>query len=241
MCDYKTISYCEFGCGENILLLHGWGANKFLWGNLTDLSVDYHIWCVDLWGFGDSKSPNRQVGSFEYATGIANFIQNVIKENVILIGHSFGGKIASIVASETNLVSKLILIDSAGLPARFNLRKFILKVRYAKAKKKVAAGKLNSSYLDRFGSVDYKHASKTMRAVLVKVVNENITKNLKRISIPTLIIWGRQDNDTPLYMAKTMRKVIKNSKLIVLDGGHFCFLDSNILPYIYKFLENDND
>ena len=241
MCDYKVLSYNEFGSGENILFLHGWGSGKSLWGNLLDLSADYHIWCVDLWGFGDTPTPQKVVNSLDYAQGIVDFIENVIKSKVILIGHSFGGKIASIIAAKTKLVSKLILIASAGAPRRFSLKRYVAKIKYKRAKKKVELGKVSKSYLNRFGSSDYKNSSGIMRAILVECVNENIVKLAFKIKVPTLLVWGRQDSTTPLYMAKTMRKAIKNSSLVVVRGGHFCFLDSNILPTIYKFLESGDD
>ena len=237
MCDYKKLSYMQIGAGENIVLLHGWGANKNCWGNINSLSEDFRLTLLDLWGFGSTPEPESKCGSIEYAEGIASFIKDKFDSKVIVIAHSFGGRIALHLAS-WGLVSKLILIDSAGIPPRFSLKKQFLIYKYKRLKRKVALGKMDANKLDKFGSNDYLSSSKVMRGVLVSVVNENLVSVAKKIDIPTLVLWGRRDKITPLYMARTLRKTIKNSLLQVVNGGHFCFLNTSVLSFIYNFLEN---
>ena len=120
MCDYQKLSFVHWGEGENVLLLHGWGSNKLAWGNLLDLRDDYHVWSLDLWGFGDSLPPSMGVGSADYAHGVADFIEYKIGSKVKLICHSFGGRVGLNLASSSDLVEKLVLIDSAGVPPRFS-------------------------------------------------------------------------------------------------------------------------
>ena len=241
MCDYGVLDYVDSGEGVNVLFLHGWGANKNSWGNLVSLQDDFHIWRIDLWGFGCTLAPTKVVGTHEYALGVTDFIKNVIKDRVVLIGHSFGGKVAIDVASQTNLVSGLVLIDSAGVKPRFSLRRAIALQKYKRLKRKVAKGKMPKYVLEKFGSRDYQQATGIMRSVLVRVVNEDILPLAKILRVPTLILWGRQDDTTPLYMAKTLHKTIANSRLCVVKGGHFSFLDSDVLSQIYKFLESRDD
>ncbi len=237
MCDYKKLSYIQIGAGENIILLHGWGADKHCWGNLNSLSEDYRLTLLDLWGFGSTPEPESKCGSLEYAEGVASFIKEKFDSKVIVIAHSFGGRVALHLAT-WGLVSKLILIDSAGIPPRFSLRRQINICKFKRMKRKVLLGKLETSVLDKFGSNDYKSASAVMRGVLVRVVNENLVDEAKKIDVPTLLLWGKYDRVTPLYMGRTLRKTIKNSLLQVVNGGHFCFLNTSVLSFIYNFLEN---
>ena len=83
-------------------------------------------------------------------------------------------------------------------------------------------------FYKRFGSADYKAADGIVRNILVKVVNEDLTHLFSNIGVPTLLVWGERDGDTPLYMGKIMNEKITNSKLVVLDGGHYSYLDDSI-------------
>ena len=91
------------------------------------------------------------------------------------------------------------------------------------------------------GSSDYNQLnSDTMRETFKRVINLDLTKNLKEISNPTLLIWGENDLDTPLYMAKIMEKNIPDSGLVVLENaGHFSYLDNSnkFLKVSQTFLE----
>ena len=62
--------------------------------------------------------------------------------------------------------------------------------------------------------------------IFSKVVSENLTRLLTRIKKPALIIWGKNDQITPLYYGQLMNKLIPKSKLVVFEkAGHFSFLD----------------
>ena len=69
--------------------------------------------------------------------------------------------------------------------------------------------------------------SKDKRGVFVRVVNTHLDKLMRYIKCPTLIIWGKDDKDTPPYMAKRLKRGIPNSELVFLDGGHYSYIDSD--------------
>ena len=145
-----------------------------------------------------------------------------------LIGHSFGGRISIIIAvlckQETN---KLVLVDSAGLKPRRSLKYYFKGVKY-KIKKRLGID------VSGYGSADYRKLSSNMKKVFVNVVNIYLDEFLPFIKQPTLILFGMNDKETPVYMAKKFKSKIKNSKLILFENaGHFCFLDKKI-----EFLTN---
>lgn len=138
----------------------------------------------------------------------------------IVIGHSFGGRVAIDLASRSDRVKKLVLADAAGLKPRRGVRRRLRAMRFRLAK---AAGRDTS----KFYSADWKALSPEMRGVFARVVAEDLSERLPRISCPTLIVWGKRDKDTPPYMARRLNKGIKNSKLIMLDGGHFAYAEKH--------------
>ena len=81
----------------------------------------------------------------------------------------------------------------------------------------------------RAGSSDYAGASRMMRAILSKVVNEDLTDRLALIKVPTLLVWGENDTATPLRDAKLMNRLIPDSGLVSFPGcGHYSFLDNPV-------------
>ena len=85
--------------------------------------------------------------------------------------------------------------------------------------------KSGKSFYSKFGSDDYQNSQGVMRKVFVKVVNEETTSRFSQITAPTLLIWGDKDDATPLYMAKVFEEKIPDAGLVVLDGGHYSYID----------------
>ena len=77
------------------------------------------------------------------------------------------------------------------------------------------------------GSSDYAQASPKMRAIMSKVVNEDLAPLLPSVKAPTLLIWGENDTATPLADAKKMNRLLPDSGLVSFPGcGHYSFLDN---------------
>ncbi len=156
-------------------------------------------------------------------------------ESPVLVGHSFGGRVAILYASR-NKADKVVLVDAAGIKPKRSL-KYYLKVYSFKAGKrfwelllgKEKAGARIDAMRARQGSSDYAGASPMMRSILSKVVNEDLTDRLPLISAPTLLIWGETDTATPLADAKKMAKLIPDAGLVSFPGcGHYSFLDNPV-------------
>ena len=234
------INYIVEGEGEPIMVLHGWGANINTVLSIVNILKDrFKVYALDLPGFGESEEPKEAMGSFEYAKIVKGFMEDEGIAKASFIGHSFGGKLSIIMGSKyPNMVNKIVLIDSAGLIPKRGLNYYIrvysfktLRFIYKNFLFWIKDEKRMERFYQKFGSVDYRDSSGVMRKVLVIVVNENLKDLLKTIKAPTLIIWGDQDMDTPLYMAHIMEKEIEDSGLVVLEGtGHYSYLDD-----FYKF------
>ncbi len=224
----NNIFYTKEGDGNDVLFLHGWGGNHDSFKILYPFLKEVCATCVDLQGFGNSQDPPPSGWNTEdYADNLAEFVRLQNFKNLTVVGHSFGGRIGVVFAAKyPHLLKKLVLIDAAGLK-RASLKRYIAQKRYKKLKKAVLAGKKDKSALDKYGSEDFKTCKAALRPTFVKVINQSLKSFASEIRCPTLLIWGKEDDATPMWIAKKYRKLIKNSGLVVFkDCGHFCYLDN---------------
>lgn len=231
------INYEQKGEGELIVLLHGWGSNIKLFANLIELlSKKYMVVAMDMPGFGESEEPPSAWCVDDYAKFVIDFLSGYDTKKVMLLGHSFGGRVIIKLNSRNDLpfeITKVILVDSAGiLPPKSNKKSF--RTYYYKAGKAILstgiAQKIAPDALENFrkkmGSADYAAASPLMRQVLVKTVNEDLEPLLPNIKCPTLLVWGVNDTATPLSDGEKMEKLIPDAGLVKLENaGHYSFLE----------------
>ena len=118
-----------------------------------------------------------------------------------------------------HIVRSMVLVDSAGLKPRRGL-KYYAKVGMHKLLRRLGLKGLK-------GSSDFRVLSPIMRATFKNVVNYDQTPLAKKISCPTAIFWGRDDRETPPYMARRLNKYISDSSLFWLNGGHFSYIEDS--------------
>ena len=208
------------GKGEPIVLLHGWGASSAAMdGVYRDLQCHGRpVYALDFPGFGESDAPPDSWGVHDYADCVRHLLKAWNLSRPVLVGHSFGGRIA-ILLGASGEAGKLVLADAAGCKPRFSLKKRLAVARYKRAVRR-------GENTDGYGSPDYRALSPAMRKVFVRVVNTHLDAYLPKIQVPTLLFWGKNDADTPLYMAKRLQRTIKGSGLVVMeDAGHFAYAE----------------
>ena len=228
---------------KTVLLLHGWGGNLNSFRFLEErLKTDgFSVITIDFPGFGGSDAPKKDFTLDDYVKIVKELLEQENVKDYSIVAHSFGGRVAIKLASINTLnqkhieqensgneivnfsLQKLVLVDSAGIKPRFDLKtKFkIWRYKFLKKLKKIG---LTKKDLSDFGSDDYKAMPEELKVVFNRIVNEDLTENLKLIDCPTLLVWGKDDKDTPYYMAKKMKKSIKDSAIITFEGGHFAYL-----------------
>lgn len=222
-----NLSYKEEGAGEDIILLHGWGANSNTFNRIiNELKDNYHVIAIDLPGFGDTVI-YKPLNVYEVANILYQFL--VIKgiTNPIIIGHSYGARIAIIYASKY-YVSKLVIVGGAGIKKRLPIRKRF-SIRVYKILKKL---KINLN----LGSEDYKKSNQILKKMLVNAVNTDLRCCMKKITTPTILIYGKNDEETDRYVSEEIHKNISSSSLIYLENcGHFLYLEQ---PNIFLLILN---
>lgn len=212
-----------------VLLLHGWGGSLNSFRGLENFLVqnNYSVINLDFPGFGNSDLPGADFTLDDYEKIIVEMLEYLHLEKVNVVAHSFGGRVALLLASSTNYVDKLVLVDSAGIKPKFSITKFFRQKRY-KFLKFLAKKGIIKRDLSNFGSEDYRALPDQLKPIFVRIVSRDLTECLGKIKCPTLIIWGEKDTSTPLYMARKMNKKIADSGLVVFkNAGHFSYLDNH--------------
>lgn len=232
--DGQKLAYEQSGAGRPLVLMHGWGCDHTTVRSIAATAALSHtVYNVDFPGFGASPEPAGVWGVYDYAGLIEKFIQRLGLDRPVLVGHSFGGRVAIILASRMP-VDKVILVDAAGIKPRrtftyyykvytFKAAKMAMKLIYGAD----GAQKRIDSMRAKRGSSDYASASPRMRAIMSRVVNEDLTRLLPSVTAPTLLVWGENDTATPLADAKKMNSLLPDSGLVSFPGcGHYSFLDN---------------
>ena len=193
----------------------------------------FRITILDFPGFGESEEPKEAWTIEDYELMLEEFLKKVNVKKPIVIGHSFGGRVA-IRYSARNPISKLVLFGSPCIRIQEELS---LGVKMLKKLKTLPGLNGLGEYMKKFiGSRDYKAASPIMRQTLVNVVNEDLSKFAREIEEPTLLIWGTNDTEAPLNEAKELEKIMLDAALITLPGTHYAYLEN--LPRVVTILDN---
>lgn len=234
--------------GQTILILPGWGETRKTFEYMTKyLEKEFIVYIVDYPGFGNSPFPNRDLTIYDYTNLILDFLTSENIVDPIIIGHSFGGRIAiTLDGYFHHKINKMILIGSAGIKPKKTLYQKIKQRLYKFLKKlqQFLPKKRRKKYLNylirKFGSTDFQQLNYNKRKTFIQIVNEDLTPYLSKIVSPTLLIWGELDDATPVEDGKKMEKEIADSALIVLKHcHHFCYLEEKELlnRIIDKFIK----
>ncbi len=231
------LSYIQYGKGRDVVLLHGWGQKIEMMKPLGDfLSQKYRVTILDLPGFGESSEPVSSWTLEEYVDFLHEFFKQLKIKKPILIGHSFGGRIIILYASMYS-VQKIVLFGSPCVRTKKGLtfKEKLLKT----AKNLPGMAQIAEKMKKYIGSEDYKNATPVMRNILVNTVNLDLSEAAKKIKVPTLLIWGDQDQEAPLEDAKLLEKLLEDGALIVLPGTHYAYLENlqRVLVILNEFLE----
>ena len=226
-----SLEYVCKGKGKPLLLLHGYLSNKESFVNQIQYFSKYFlVYAVDLSGFGKNMPLQKAYSLDDYILDLLEFIKEKKLKNFNIIAHSFGARLVLKSKELRLLADKIVFTGGAGLKPKRTL-KYYYKVYFYKLLKKI---KPNSKRLANFGSAEYKTLSPIYKDSYTKIVNEHLDYTLKEINNKVLIINGKLDTTTPKYMAKKMKRRIKNSELVFLQGaGHFAFIDK---PTIFNII-----
>ena len=242
--------YCELsGTGDPIIALHGLGASLYSWRELVGKIPNHQLILIDFRGAGKSPKPrDKHYSTPEQAELIYRYIRERNLRNLTLMGNSYGGAVALLVAlrlyettEDRKRLSRLILIGSGaykeGLPSHLKILRtpVIGRSALSLAPRKGIKKVLRDSYYDKCGITDKQIdayvepiRSSEGRHALVQMAKQAVPKHIKQITekypliqVPTLILWGDDDRIIRPKTACRLLKDITTSKLVVIKyAGH---------------------
>ncbi len=218
----------RFGDGPvQVLALHGWGRDR---RDFDEVLRGLDAVAVDLPGFGASPAPVEAIGTAGYAALIAPVL-DALDEPAILVGHSFGGRVAVHLAVLIPDKVRALVLVGVPLLRRADAGKGSPPLPYRAVRALRRLGWVGDGRMERarqrYGSADYRAATGVMRQVLVTVVNESYELQLDQIHQPVRLIWGSNDADVPVEIAERAMHHLTNAQLSVLEGvGHHVCLEA---------------
>ena len=214
-----------------VLALHGWGRTHRDFDAVLD---GVPAIALDLPGFGASPAPTEVWGADQYAQGTFGVFEAFV-EPAVVVGHSFGGRVALALASRhPESVKSLLLIGVPLLhpPDRQPSRPLpgYRLTRWAHRRGLLTDAKMEAAR-QKYGSADYRAAAGLMRDILVKAVNETSESALDAVRVPIHLLWGANDTAAPLSVAHEVeRRLTKRgaevSLEVVEDVGHHVMLEA---------------
>jgi len=240
--DCKLFYRCQSNENSDapvVLFLHGWGCDGSIFSVFEKECFKHAtVLTVDFPGHGQSGEPQEPWGVPEYAQQIYALLNELNIPQVYIVAHSFGGRVALWLAAHyPQLVQKMIITGGAGLRSQEAVKPSKRQRRYKQLKEivnhfgkipflRTLTDRLQEMLIQKYGSADYKKLNANMRKTFVKVINQDLSSLLSKITASTLLVWGSNDTETPLWMGQKMQKEIADAGLIVFDGRtHFAFLE----------------
>lgn len=234
--DSKEVYYRFIGDSKSlnkIMLLHGWNqVGSQSWEPLLSMFENKSVFLVapDMPAFGKTPDPNDVWGVDEYADFLEKFLNIVGTKNSAwsLIGHSFGGAVVSQIAADlgSQKISKLVLVAPAIVRESVKSKSLKTKERLSKIGKKwLQKLKLNFLYeVSRklwskiIGSADYYHTSGIKSQIMARVIRQDKQNILNKIHVPVKLIWGTDDELTPIWNADKIVGKLSEATLVKLNG-----------------------
>lgn len=223
-----------------VLLLHGWGCDGNIFSFLQrEISDQCTVLTLDFPGHGKSDEPPEPWNVIHFSTQVDMLLNHLqLPGKIYIVAHSFGGRVAIELASTNpDRFEKMIITGGAGLrkplteEQKKRQNRFKRMNRTLDAMKKLPLlGKLAESLQiklrNKYGSADYIKLNENMRRTFSNVINYDQAHLLEKIKASTLLIWGSEDTETPLWMGQQMEKSIPDAALITFEGrGHFAFAE----------------
>ena len=226
--------YRTSGKGPVMLLLHGWGDTLKTFDMLAEqFEKDFTCIRLDLPGFGGTEIPQVAWGLNDYAHFVRTFLDKLkISEVSVLVGHSNGGAVA-IKGLQTGELKaeKLVLLASSGIRPKKTIKTTLITLaaksgkQFTKLLPRANQRAIRKAVYDRLGS-DFL-AAPQMADTFKKVVREDVRAGLGSITIPVLLVYGQEDMDTPLWIARTFEKLLPDARLHAAPlAGHFIHHDA---------------
>ncbi len=225
---------------RHLVFLHGWGLTReSLRGIGILFQQSFRVHLIDLPGFGEAPPPPADWDTVSYADLVEHYLATLLPGTIVLVGHSFGGRVAlRIAARRQTYLAGVALLGVPGLPARgwsrARLRRSGIRWlrRVLTMMRPITGDRPLAWHTARFGSRDYRAAG-PLRTLLVRTVNEDLSDSARQAACPFLLVYGTDDTETPPWLGFAYRDLMpgratldllphKDHHLYGGTGAHLC-------------------
>ena len=227
-----------------IVLLHGTSASLHTWNGWTAaLSPTHRVIRFDLPGFGlTGPMPDGDYAMAHYVAVVTELLDSLHVQRIVLGGNSFCGEVAVMVArAQPDRIAKLILVDAAGYPMHSTsvpigfrlarspmlsvlMRKILPRAVVESSVRNVYGdpSKVTPELVDRYYELTLRAGNRQAVADrFAQAPSDDIAAEVPKLTLPTLILWGRRDHLIPPENAERFHHDIAGSTLVIFDGlGH---------------------
>lgn len=259
--DSIRLAYVDEGTGpETLVFIHGLGSNLQAWNKTIDgLRDDYRCIALDLPGYGKSSQGDYDFGMGFFADQVEALIENLELSKVTLVGHSMGGQVAITLAlRQPEFLERLVLAAPAGLETfSAEHRTFFATYVQPQIIRATTVPQIEANFALNFYEMPedarfmvedrlamrqdtqaYRHYSEMIPRCVLGMLDEPVAGRLAELNLPTLLVFGRQDQLIPNkflhpeltveMVAESGQKSITGAKLLFLDeAGHFVQWDQS--------------
>lgn len=202
---------------KTILFLHGWGGNKDSFSSCINFFKSrYNTLSISM---PPNKNSPLALTMYDYKQLILDLLKLYNLDSVIIICHSFGGRVSLMLATSQINIEKIIITGGAGIILK---PKFPVKLNQNHNKILL---KKHPHLFNKFASPDYKNLTGINRLTFKNIVNKNLTNYIALLKNPILLFWGKNDTATPIKFIKIFKKFNPHTKSIIVKGSHFAYLE----------------
>jgi len=246
-----AIRYYDVGSGPPLVLIHGLGGDADDWAFcLEALSASHRVIALDVLGFGRSDKPAIEYRISVFVDMLERFLAALGIGRAAVLGHSLGGWIAAAFALKSpDAIDNLVLVDSAGVWGDARELPVDFRVSTREHLREVFDHLFYDKSLATDTLVDLAYALHLERGDGTTIANvlanlrdgrEDLDRALGKLQVPTLVIWGEQDEIIPLATGRRMQRLIANSHLAIIPNcGHLPELENpaEFVRCVLEFLQ----
>lgn len=224
-----------------IVILHGWGLSGSKYESLKKNleKKGYTVYAPDFPGFGKAILINHDMHLSDFSQYLADYLKKMAINKCILVGHSFGGRVALHYASQEKCAAEMLVLTGVPVIRHYGLKQ---KLSYAAAKTFGFSLKVLPNDVETFakkvfyrilGERDYLNSGE-MKKIFNNIINEPLAPYLKKIKIPITLIWGGDDSLTPVSDVVKISDLgnIKDSQVVSKVGHSLPYKESEIFAKI---------
>lgn len=228
-----------------IVILPGWRVASKRYDNLKKYFVDagYAAYVFGFAGFEKDKPLTKMMTLTDYADSVSDFISEKKIKKAILIGHSFGGRVAlSLSSNNPDWIAGMVLTGVPGFAPVSSVKRrlfFILskmgKILFLVPLFRPFAGIAKKLLYRSSGSVDYLRTEGAIKETFQSIIRVDLEPFMRKTKIPVLLLWGEKDSMVPMSVARRMNQVIPGSRLATIPEGNHAIPFDNIRDFYRLF------